>query len=52
MIDTCHAAGVQVIVDTVINHMAGAESGEQPLNDAQSPPTNQYLRRRWRGWIQ
>ncbi|KZV75308.1 glycoside hydrolase family 13 protein [Peniophora sp. CONT] len=27
MIDTCHAAGVKVIVDTVINHMAGIDSG-------------------------
>ncbi|KAI0635064.1 glycoside hydrolase [Trametes polyzona] len=27
MIDTCHAAGVGVIVDTIFNHMAGVDSG-------------------------
>ncbi|KAJ2924842.1 hypothetical protein H1R20_g12260, partial [Candolleomyces eurysporus] len=27
MIDTCHSAGVGVIVDTIWNHMAGRESG-------------------------
>ncbi|KAI0765066.1 glycoside hydrolase [Fomes fomentarius] len=27
MINTCHAAGVGVIVDTIWNHMAGVESG-------------------------
>ncbi|ETW76368.1 glycoside hydrolase family 13 protein [Heterobasidion irregulare TC 32-1] len=27
MIDTCHAAGVGVIADTIFNHMAGMDSG-------------------------
>ncbi|EPQ53124.1 secreted alpha-amylase [Gloeophyllum trabeum ATCC 11539] len=27
MIDTCHAAGVRIIADAVLNHMAGVESG-------------------------
>ncbi|KAL5532385.1 hypothetical protein ACEPAF_5955 [Sanghuangporus sanghuang] len=27
MIDTCHAAGVKVIADTIFNHMAGSDSG-------------------------
>ncbi|TFK51273.1 glycoside hydrolase [Heliocybe sulcata] len=27
MIDTCHAAGVKVIADTLFNHMAGSDSG-------------------------
>ncbi|KAH9483088.1 Alpha-amylase [Psilocybe cubensis] len=27
MISTCHAAGVNVIVDTIFNHMAGIDSG-------------------------
>ncbi|KAK7013737.1 putative glycoside hydrolase [Favolaschia claudopus] len=27
MINVCHAAGVQVITDTLFNHMAGADSG-------------------------
>ncbi|KAI0816868.1 glycoside hydrolase [Trametes gibbosa] len=27
MINTCHAAGVGVIVDTIFNHMAGVDSG-------------------------
>ncbi|CAL1711231.1 unnamed protein product [Somion occarium] len=27
MITTCHAAGVKVIVDTIFNHMSGADSG-------------------------
>ncbi|KAJ7212586.1 glycoside hydrolase [Mycena pura] len=27
MVDTCHAAGVKVIADTLFNHMAGADSG-------------------------
>lgn len=33
MIDICHAAGVQVIADSVINHMAGADSGESLFDD-------------------
>lgn len=28
MITTCHAAGVNVIADTILNHMAGSDSGE------------------------
>jgi 1,4-alpha-glucan branching enzyme len=27
MVDKCNNAGVQVIVDTVLNHMAGSDSG-------------------------
>ncbi|KAB1906631.1 ATPase [Micromonospora sp. AMSO1212t] len=27
MVNTCHAAGVKVIVDAVVNHMSGQESG-------------------------
>ncbi|KAI0646217.1 glycoside hydrolase [Trametes meyenii] len=27
MIETCHAAGVEVIADTIFNHMAGVDSG-------------------------
>ncbi|KAI0071345.1 glycoside hydrolase [Panus rudis PR-1116 ss-1] len=27
MINTCHAAGVKVIIDTIFNHMAGVDSG-------------------------
>ncbi len=27
MVETCHAAGVDVIADAVVNHMAGVESG-------------------------
>ncbi|KIY70325.1 carbohydrate-binding module family 20 protein [Cylindrobasidium torrendii FP15055 ss-10] len=27
MISTCHAAGVNVIADTILNHMAGSDSG-------------------------
>lgn len=27
MVDTCHAAGVKVIVDAVINHMSGQDNG-------------------------
>lgn len=28
MVSTCKAAGVDVIVDTVLNHMTGTDSGE------------------------
>jgi 1,4-alpha-glucan branching enzyme len=27
MVDACHAAGVKVIADAVLNHMAGTDSG-------------------------
>jgi len=37
MIDTCHAAGVKVIVDAVINHMAGAKEGESLCKGVRSP---------------
>jgi len=37
MIDTCHAAGVGVIADAVINHMAGVESGESLRSGVQPP---------------
>ncbi|WP_430381660.1 hypothetical protein [Streptomyces fradiae] len=39
MIDTCHAAGVEVVVDTVINHLAdsaGTGTGGSPPG-ARSP---------------
>ncbi|KAK0232549.1 glycoside hydrolase superfamily [Armillaria fumosa] len=34
MITTCHAAGVKVIVDTILNHMAGMDSGNGVAGDS------------------
>ena len=30
MINTCHAAGVRIIADTIFNHMSGEDSGMLP----------------------
>ena len=43
MIDTCHAAGVEVIADAVINHMAGVDSGESLFDDSQSSLLNKIF---------
>jgi pullulanase/glycogen debranching enzyme len=29
MVSTCKEAGVQIIADTLFNHMAGSDSGEE-----------------------
>ena len=33
IIETCHAAGVKVIADTIFNHMAGSDSGTGVAGD-------------------